>query len=152
MPLLLTNIHSFIRVALHVNTQQAQVDGQVRGASLGQALPRRAPQQEERQARCVTVLLLLCCYSYSIIQNSSTHTHIYMEMVFKQCFCRNTVFLLMKNCPFSSCLVYFLKRGTHKILLIRGLSSNNGVGSSTITKPILGTQLRSFVLCKDPDA
>ena len=68
MPLLLSNIHSFIRVALHVNTQQAQVDGQVRGASLGQALPRRAPQQEERQARCV-----LCCYFFVATVSSIIH-------------------------------------------------------------------------------
>ena len=108
MPLLLSNIHSFIRVALHVNTQQAQVDGQVRGASLGQALPRRAPQQEERQARCVLCCYFFCCYS--IIHNSSIPTHnILPEGTWKYC----CLLLMMKNGPFFILFIqYFLKIGT----------------------------------------
>ena len=62
MLLLLTHI----RVALHA-CKQAQVDRQVRGPSLGQALPHLPPEQEERQARCVCIACYLyhrCMYTY----------------------------------------------------------------------------------------
>jgi hypothetical protein len=68
------------RIALHACKKQAQVDRQVRGPSLGQALPHRLhPQQEERQARCVSVCcLLLLVMLISITIHKCMHAH---EMV-----------------------------------------------------------------------
>ena len=65
--LLLTHI----RVALHA-CKQAQVDRQVRGPSLGQALPHLPPEQEERQARCVCVLLCLLLVSRMHVHSLET--------------------------------------------------------------------------------
>ncbi|KAL6641979.1 hypothetical protein ACP70R_020160 [Stipagrostis hirtigluma subsp. patula] len=49
------------RSSIYRGVTRAQVDGQIRGPSLGQALPHLASKQEERQASVLHVTVIYCC-------------------------------------------------------------------------------------------